>query len=350
MTKNQSLKKWDFSILIKGFKNYFVSLKYFFTPLGALFLGLALGVSVFIPGVLGVLDKMIAEINELATKINLNLSDIWNALVSEFLLLPLDNPFELLKVLFGTDWLFSTLDGILKKLVTEYELVSAQLTVIVTSSIDGVKQYAGVLIACGILGLIAGYFLTLHLVRRNIAKRKIWMYLLFNLLEVTFAAMLVSLCSYIGSLLHFPVIVSLIVSLLLFGFISLFEACALHSGSFALSKKILTVGNILLLTLSNLLIITVAFVFTIIIVSVTDAIFGFFVALPLLEISFIVASVNAEAYVKKVCAQLPSGQPSAEVEAPPAEIRNPEEGGEQPVTTEESDALTIGSEKDGDAA
>ena len=350
MKKTRGLKKWDFSILLSGFKNYFVSLKYFFTPLGALFLGLALGVSVFIPGVTGVLNIMVGDVKELASKINLNLSDIWNALVSEFLLLPLENPFELLKVLFGSDWLFATLDGILQKLVGEYEFVSGQLTVIVSSAIEGFKLYAGAFIACGILGLIAGHFLTLHLVRRNIAKRKIWMYLLFNLLEVTFAALLISLCSYLGSLMHLPVAVSLIVSLILFGFISLFEACALHSGSFALSRQILTLGNVLLLTASNLLIITAAFVFTVIIIAVTDAVFGFFVALPLIEIAFIVAAVNAEAYVKKISDRLKSAKEAAEVETDFSE--SPSEDGGMTAIPEEADipANAADAGESGDAA
>lgn len=49
----------------KAVKNYFVNLKYFFTPLGTLALGLIIGLSVFLPGAKTALSDLVASIQDI---------------------------------------------------------------------------------------------------------------------------------------------------------------------------------------------------------------------------------------------------------------------------------------------
>ena len=62
----------------KCLTNYFKSLKYFFTPLGTMFLGIMIRVSILVPGVSSAATGLIDEIGELSQNINLDLSLLVN--------------------------------------------------------------------------------------------------------------------------------------------------------------------------------------------------------------------------------------------------------------------------------
>ena len=53
-------------MLLKGIKNYIVNLKYVFTPLGTLFLGVVIGLSVLIPSLISSVEYVVKEVSALA--------------------------------------------------------------------------------------------------------------------------------------------------------------------------------------------------------------------------------------------------------------------------------------------
>ena len=59
-------------MLKQGIKNYFTSLKFVFTPLGTMFIGMMIGFSILIPGIISAISTLAGGVNELAQSVNLD--------------------------------------------------------------------------------------------------------------------------------------------------------------------------------------------------------------------------------------------------------------------------------------
>ena len=80
-------------MLLKGIKNYIVNLKYVFTPLGTLFLGVVIGLSVLIPSLISSVEYVVKEVSALAESMSLDLYAIWNCFLTEVGKLNWSEPF-----------------------------------------------------------------------------------------------------------------------------------------------------------------------------------------------------------------------------------------------------------------
>ena len=69
-------------MILKSLKNYFVNLKYIFTPLGVLALGAIIGLSILVPGVISAVNELIDSVVELTNGVEINLSAFGNSVWS----------------------------------------------------------------------------------------------------------------------------------------------------------------------------------------------------------------------------------------------------------------------------
>lgn len=83
----------------QGLKNYFKNLKHFFTPLGTLLLGIVLGCSIAIPGMIQSIKTMIAEINSLSSEIHLDFHQFQNNLLQNLQVLNWAEPLETIELI-----------------------------------------------------------------------------------------------------------------------------------------------------------------------------------------------------------------------------------------------------------
>lgn len=151
-----------------------------------------------------------------------------------------------------------------------------------------------------VLGLIGGYLLTRWLVRRNIARRSLWKYLLNAFIDSLLTATLVALCVWLIQVWKPNALISSLISILLFGFISLFEAYVIHAWKKVDIRKVVNAKNIFKLFATDLIIFVLAWVCVLLAIALTNLIAGIVIGIVLMEIAFIVIGLNAEAYVKSV--------------------------------------------------
>ena len=95
-------------------------------------------------------------------------------------------------------------------------------------------------------------------------------------------------------------LISSLVSILLFGFVSLLEAYIVHAWKKVDIKKIVNAKNIFTLFATDLIIFLLAGVCVLLAITLTNFIVGIVIGVVLMEIAFIVIGLNAEAYVKGV--------------------------------------------------
>ena len=146
--------------------------------------------------------------------------------------------------------------------------------------------------------------MTKFLIRRDIARRNIWKFLLVTFADSILTAG-IALFSLWLTLLWMPsIIFASMLGIVIYGFVSLFEAYLVQGYKKVLLNKIINMKNIFELFAANMIICLISLAFSGLIVLITNAFVGAFIALPLLIIGIIIISLNAEVYVKNEAEKL----------------------------------------------
>ena len=150
------------------------------------------------------------------------------------------------------------------------------------------------------------------MVRHTIAKRARWKFFLSAAIDAALTAIIAALVLWLQAVWKPGAWLFGILSMILLGFVSLLEAYVVHGWKKLRLGAVVNFKNVGKLWITNLVVIAVTAVFVLAAFLLTNTVVGFFLALPLLEIAFIVMSLNAEAYVKALAATTDTGMSSKE--------------------------------------
>lgn len=282
-----------------GIKNYFRNLKYFFTPLGTIALGVVFGLSAAIPAINAAIKELFESIKELADSSSIEYAEFFNSFWLQVKALEWSSPVDAIETLFDKEWLTTALNncmyGSMSVEIMQVEELVNQCFVNITLAFVVFAIFTAI-------GFIGGFFVTKWLIRREIARRSIWKYFLISFIDSLLGATLVTLSLWILTLWKVGVIISAFASVILFGFIELFEAYIAHAWKKINFKKVVNVKNIGLLFCSNTIIFLISGVFVSLVIAIFNSFVGLFVGMALTEIAFIVIGLNAESYVKSAVA------------------------------------------------
>lgn len=285
-------------MLKNGIKNYFKSLRYFFTPLGTMFLGMMLGFSALIPSISSAISSLINGISKLSEDINFDVNMLIEGIWGMVKQLDWQEPINAVKTMISAGWikdvLMQSLSLILGK---DFEVFRIEITALIEIFITGIVSGVVVFFLFWILGFFAGFIIVKVSIRRKIAKRTLWKYILSGTVESLVVTGLVLVCIWIFTLWKPSIYISVIIVLMLVGLFSLIYAYFMHGYKKVKFFEIVNARNAGLYILTNLIIFAVSVIMTLIAVSV-NVLMGIFVGLSLIEIAIIVINLNAEAYVK----------------------------------------------------
>lgn len=281
-----------------GLKNYWKSLKFFFTPFGTLALGVILGLSIAIPAIAAAIGTLADNVTDIVQNANLDFDAFKDGLVAAVRALDWNDPATVLRSILNREWLMTTFTDCIKALVADYDPLVAQAQEALNACIGTIVGGIVLVLFFALVGVIAGYFITKSLVRRTIAKRAFWKFFLSSLIDGLLVAAYAALASYLTMVWEGSLYLFTLLSPLLIGIGGLIEAYLLHGWKKVPAKEIITVKNAFKLLLVNALIILISAVFTVIVAVAVNRITGIFVGLALFELSAIVIGMNAEAYVK----------------------------------------------------
>lgn len=285
-------------MVVYGLKNFFKSLKYFFTPLGTMFLGMMIGFSILLPGIVSSVSSLIDGINILYSNVNLDFDLLLSNVLDEVSALDWSNVSASLHTLLSAAWLKDMVMQALSTIIgTDLATLQAETTVIMNAFTGQVTMSIVAFIVFWILGFLAGFYLIKFLIRRNIARRSIWKRMLAYFINSLLTTATVVLCMFIFSVWEYSIFISPVLTLLLYGCFSLFQAYLLFGHGKIKLKNTVNVKNISLYMLTNVLIFLIAVAFSVL-AYLINAVMGIFVGLALLVIAFIVIDLNAESYVQ----------------------------------------------------
>ena len=279
--------------------NFFKNLKYFFTPLGTLFLGLIFGVFFLYSGFKVQVKQATTEIQMITQETNISINDLKDCVVESFADVPWEDPIEAIKLITSSEWLNGTLKENISNTIDNYQLYASDIENAVVNAVSGYIKYIVIFVICAIFGFISGFFLKKFLIRRNIAKRNFWKFVLVTMLDSVLTIGVATLSMWLTLLWKPSIIFTSLVGIIIYGFISLFEAYIIHGYKKIPLKQVVNIKNSFLLFISNILIYIISFTISSFVIAITNAFVGIFIALPLVIVGIIVISLNAEAYIKK---------------------------------------------------
>ncbi len=286
----------------QGIKNYFIGLKFFFTPLGTMFLGMMIGVSILIPGIAGGISQLTDGIKELAVNVNLDfnalLGEVWTAVRA----LDWDDPAGAIQTMLSAAWINEQVTQALHTLLgTDFDSFSAEVVALVSRFTETVVVCFVMFIVFWVLGFIAGFFIVKFQIRKNIAKRSLWKLILASVLDSVLTAVFVVAAAFLFSLWQWSILISAVLLILLVGCIALLEAYLLYGRGKMELKSIVNLKNAGLYALTDAIIFLISIALTLL-ACVINPLMGLFVGLTLIEIAAIVIHMNAESYVKSLAA------------------------------------------------
>lgn len=283
-----------------GIKNYFVNLKYYFTPVGTLTIGMAIGLSILIPASLSAFSQMLNGIVEIINDTQVDFNTVKDHLMEAVTSLNWFDPLKALKTLLSAEWLKTTLNECFEAVSVELQPYDAAITGEVNGALSEVKNYFAIFIVFTVVGLVGGYYLTRFLVRRNIAKRGFRKFIFATLLDALITTGLQFFCVLLYMIWKPSVFFTTLLSLSLFAFVSLLEAYLVHGRGKVGIKQILNAKNGIFLLLSDFIIFYFSVALCSIAVAITNLVAGLIIGFAFVEIAFIVITLNAESYVLKL--------------------------------------------------
>jgi len=296
-------------MVIQGLKNFFISLKHFFTPLGTLCLGMIFGLSVFFPTLIAAVRELTDQLVSIAGDVEFDPEIFLDTAFDAVTRLDWSNPLAALNTVIDGDWLMQTFESCAGAFFGDMPALAESAALAIEECIAKIVAAVFVFFFFVVLGLIGGYFLLKAIIRHNIAKRALWKYFLASFLDSLLSALLIGVCAYLFTLWQPSALFTVLIALFLFGLVSLIEAYALQGGKKIPVNQVVNGKNVLLLPLTNLLIFIISLLLTGIATALTNQFVGLFIGLSLLEIAFLVSSMNAEAYVKNAIEKLQTQKP-----------------------------------------
>lgn len=239
------------------------------------------------------------EIQMITQETNISINDLKDCVVESFADVPWEDPIEAIKLITSSEWLNGTLKENISNTIDNYQLYASDIENAVVNAVSGYIKYIVIFVICAIFGLISGFFLTKFLIRRNIAKRNFWKFVLVTMLDSVLTIGVATLSMWLTLLWKPSIIFTSLVGIIIYGFISLFEAYIIHGYKKIPLKQVVNIKNSFLLFISNILICIISFTISSFVIAITNAFVGIFIALPLVIVGIIVISLNAEAYIKK---------------------------------------------------
>lgn len=283
----------------KGLKNYFINLKYYFTPLGVFALAVLIGLAIAVPFIVGSIRGLVDYVTSI-DNVHLDFSAFLHKILDALLALDWRNPSKALVTAISADWLNETFADSIFALVSGVEPVAEQILEKINACVSSIVSAFFIVIVFALIGIVGGFFLTKSLIRKEIAKRSFWKAFLVFFIDIVITAAFPLLSVYLSSLWSPSVYLIVILIPILWGVILLFEAHIVHGMGKVKMKEVVSSKNAAKLILVNLLILLIASAFTSIVSAVAGELLGLLLGVPFLEIGFIVCGLNAEAYVKEV--------------------------------------------------
>lgn len=281
-------------------KNFLKCLKFIFVPLGMLSLGVILGLSLAIPLCGRSLNELFDAVSNSVQDVTIDTAALrkeFFAVVGE---LDWNEPQSALSSLMDKAWFTEAITRCLTALTGMDYSANAGVLSEIDAAVNGVVTGTLIFSLFVSLAFIGGYILTKSLIRRELASRSVWKFIIVYIFHGVATLGITVLGVWLVTLWKPSVFIFPIVFFLIMSALSMFEAFIVHGWGKLPVKRILTAKNVGTKLLSDLIIFLIWVASVAVITAIFNAFAGVLIGVLIFEISTIVIDLNAEAYVKAV--------------------------------------------------
>jgi len=283
-----------------GLKNYCKSFRLFFVPLGALALGVVLGLSVMLPWIAAAVKEFVGESAELLGSTSWDWNAVKPILLDAFQSLDWASPKALINEIFSEEYLTDLLRKCVTAALGDTSAIAEGMDELVTLTVGKIFLATAAGIGFSIIGAFLGFFVTKVEIRRGMAKRKLGRLLLVVIVHAVLKVTVLAAGAWLILKAEKFALLSGILTVLVYGGITFVEAYFSQGWRKIPFKKVMRIRNFFSLFLLTLLEIAIAAGLIFLIIVISNMVFGLFVGYSILIVTLICLSLNAEAYVKSL--------------------------------------------------
>lgn len=285
-------------------RKYLCSLKYFCTPLGTMFLGIIIGLSIMLPGILSSAYELFEEIKDLLGNINIDFNTLVDDLRKSVEVLNWNDPAGALNTVISPEWLSDNLMRSLNTMLgTDLDPFRAQISVLVENFIASAAVDLIWFCGCFVTGYTVGCFIIKLQISRDLAERSVLGWILGAFFSSTLTSVLCVAMTASLVLWRLRAIVPIIAVMLLIACLALVKSCIVHCYKKIPLKSIVNAKCICIFALASLLVFTIVVSLIVVLLMISSPV-GLFVGLTVFEIIVSVIGVNTEDYVKTIAQKI----------------------------------------------
>ena len=277
--------------------NFYKNLKYYFVPLGISAFFLVIALYVAIPIVVNSIEETFTGIATVLGKMEFRWQDALQEIINKAMKIDYSSQSSVVDTVTNRDWILNTLKDVATALFGD-EASSEAVMNMIKGCVATISAAITILVAMAVIGFVVAFFVIILAARRSLAKVSWWKAILFALIDTVLFAGFIVLYFLLGNMaLWAKMLISFAYAIVLI-VISLIEAYVFYGVKVLKIKETVQLKNMGLLLLGNLITLVLGIAVTLIPVIALPGYGGYILAIPFLEIVFLVIHMNEERYVR----------------------------------------------------
>ena len=286
----------------KGLINFVKSLKYYLTPMGALFLAIVIGLAIFIPCCVDSISRMLDQLGHIFGDINYDWAAANDALISDVTSLDWGNDFfNSLTAFLDSGFINHVLEDVIIAAFGRSD-ISELVKVALDTCVKEITIQVAIFLVVLVIGIIAGFLITRMQVRHDIASlgyHHPWRFLLRLVFDVLILVGNLALISWLNTIWESAVMWAVIVGVvILYAIVTIFKSYFVYGLGYVSFAKVLNLREILAVLLADVLILALGLALIALLFYLVNMIVAIIVGIPLLLLTIIVMDLNADSYMK----------------------------------------------------
>ena len=283
-----------------GLKNYFKSYRLFFIPIGALSLGIVIGLSVMIPMLWSAVRDFVMGVAEAVGNVSFHWDEVKDTMFSSIEGLSWTDPQALADEVVNAGYWEELLRECASVALGDISKVEAEMEALAKTAMATIAGGAMLFVFFTAVGAYVGYFVTRSMIRTGVAKRSFLKSIVagvvstvINLTIIAAGAVLIAKSKQYASL-------SVLLTVLVYGAAAFLEAYFVQGFNKVPFKKVMQIKNIFLLAILNAIEIVIMIVVIALLHALTNPAIAVYAGVSVLIITLSCMQLNAEAYVKSL--------------------------------------------------
>lgn len=277
---------------------YLKSLKFIFIPLVLSLIGLGVFIGVTYLGVKVTTSELEVGVESLAANLSLDANGLLDYIVEAAKELMSDGISTAIDKVVNQGWLNNKISDFMG--MTDSSIYAADVKGIIDNSVDGLRIYITIGFIVLALCLFLGYFLASYFIRKEHADRSLSKVILVTIVDTVLSFTLVAFVTWLVGLLVKNIFYASLISFLLYGFISIFEAYLAHKKKRTKFEKVVNLNNVVMLLLSDLVVIGITIAAAMLLILVPYQILSLLLIYSIIVIAVVVIKLSPENYVSNL--------------------------------------------------